>query len=110
MEFQKIVNFLDTTSDDKDLPRFVTKKWVEVYDQSEGNYNVNKEIRIKTSMLRYDLCDYSDAYIVVKGTITVNKKIFAADDFEAPNNTVANATATSIANNNAFREKSWFLK
>ena len=32
MEFQKIVNFLDTTSDDKDLPRFVTKKWIEVYE------------------------------------------------------------------------------
>ena len=71
MEFQKIVNFLDTTSDDKDLPRFVTKKWIEVYDQSEKNYNPNKEIRIKTSMLRSDLCDFSDAYIVVKGTITV---------------------------------------
>ena len=71
MEFQKIVNFLDTTSDDKDLPRFVTKKWIEVYDQSEGNYNVNKEIRIKTSMLRSDLCDFNDAYIVVKGNITV---------------------------------------
>ena len=70
MEFQKIVNFLDTTSDDKDLPRFVTKKWIEVYDQSEGNYNVNKEIRIKTSMLRSDLCNFSDAYIVVKGTTT----------------------------------------
>ena len=71
IEFQKIVNFLDTTSDDKDLPRFVTKKWIEVYDQSEGNYNVNKEIRIKTSMLRSDLCDFSDAYIVVKGDITL---------------------------------------
>ena len=71
MEFQKIANFLDTTSDDKDLPRFVTKKWIEVYDQSEGNYNVNKEIRIKTSMLRSDLCDYSDAYIVVEGNIIV---------------------------------------
>ena len=64
-------NFLDTTSDDKDLPRFVTKKWIEVYDQSEGNYNVNKEIRIKTSMLRSDLCDFSDAYIVVEGDITL---------------------------------------
>ena len=71
MEFQKIVNFLDTTSDDKDLPRFFTKKWIEVYDQSEGNYNVNKEIKIKTSMLRSDLCDYSDAYIAVKGDITL---------------------------------------
>ena len=48
MDFQKITNFLDITSDDKDLPKFVTKKWIEVYDQSQGNYNVNKEIRIKT--------------------------------------------------------------
>ena len=110
MEFQKIVNFLDTTSDDKDLPRFVTKKWIEVYDQSEGNYNVNKEIRIKTSMLRSDLCDFSDAYVVVKGNITVNKKTFTADDFEAPNNTVANANATNTANDNAFGEKKLVFK
>ena len=50
MEFKKIVNFLDTTSDDKDLPKFVMKKWIEVYDQSEENYNANKEIWIKTSI------------------------------------------------------------
>ena len=74
MEFQKIINFLDVTCDNEDLPKFVTKKWIEVYDQSEGNYNVNKEIRIKTSMLRSDLCDFSDAYIIVKGNIIVNKK------------------------------------
>ena len=48
MELQKIINLLDTTSNDKDLPRFVTKKWTEVYDQLEKNYNVNKDIRIKT--------------------------------------------------------------
>ena len=47
------------------------KKWVEVYDQSGGHYNVTKEIRIKTSMRRSDLCDYSDPYIVVKGDITL---------------------------------------
>ena len=47
IEFKKNANFLDTTCDDKDLPGFITKKWVEVYDLSEGNYNVNKEIRIK---------------------------------------------------------------
>ena len=62
MGFQKSLNFLDTTSDDKDLPRFVTKKWIELYDESEKNYNPNKEIRIKTSMLRW--CDFSDAYVV----------------------------------------------
>ena len=73
MEFQKSVNFLDTTSDDKDLPRFVTKKWVEVYDQSGENYNFNKEIRIKTSMLISDLCDFTGAYVVVRGTITVTE-------------------------------------
>ena len=50
MEFQKITNFLDINFDNKDLPKFVTKKWIEVYDQSEGNYNPNKEIRIKTSI------------------------------------------------------------
>ena len=71
MEFQKIVNFLDTTSDDKDLPRFVTKKWIEVYDQSGGSYNVNKETRIETSMLRSDLCNFIDAYIVVEGDTTL---------------------------------------
>ena len=47
MEFQKIVDLLDRTSDEKDLPRFVTKKRIEVYDQSERDYRVNKEIRIK---------------------------------------------------------------
>ena len=108
--FKKIVNCLDTTSDNKDLPRYVTKKWIEVYDPSQGNYNVSKEIRIKTSMLRSDLCDFSDAYIVVKGNITVTKKTFTADDIEAPNNTAANATATNNANDNAFGDKNWFLK
>ena len=70
MEFQKILNSFDTTFDDKDLPRFVTKKLI-VYDQLEKNYNVNKEIRIKTPMLRSDLCDFSDVYIVVKRVIAV---------------------------------------
>ena len=105
MEVQKIVNFLDITSDDKNFPKFVTKKWIKVYDPSGRNYNVNKEIRIKTSILRSDLCDYSDAYIVVKGNITVTKKTFTADDFEGPNNTAANATATNTANDDEFGEK-----
>ena len=61
-------------------------------------------------MLRSDLFDFSDAYIVVTGTITVTKKTFTANDFEARNNTAANATATNTANNNAFGEKSCFLK
>ena len=110
MEYQKIVNFLDITSDNKDLPNFVTKKWSEVYDQSQGNYDIDKEIRIKTSMSRSDLCDFSDAYVVVKGNITVVKKTFATGDIEAPNNTAANVTATNNANNNAFGEKKLVFK
>ena len=72
MEYQKITNLLDTTPDN--VPRFITKKLMEVHDQSgsaENRYNPSKETRLKTSMLRSDLCDFSDAYIVVKGTITV---------------------------------------
>ena len=69
MEYQKITNLLGNTSDK--VPRFITKKWIEVYDQSGETYNTNKQIRFKTSMLRSDLCDYSDAYIAVKGNITV---------------------------------------
>ena len=70
MEYQKLGNLLDTKSDA--VPRFVSKKWVEVHDQSEKTYNNNKQIRFKTSMLRSDLWDYSDVYIVGKGTITVS--------------------------------------
>ena len=72
MEYQKITNLLGTWLDE--IPRFITKKWVKVYDQSgsaDDRYKPTKQIRLTTSMLRPDLCDYSDAYIVMKGTITV---------------------------------------
>ena len=74
MEYQKITNLLGTTLDE--IPRFITKKWVEVHDQSgsaDDRYKPTKQIRFKTSMLRSDLCDYSDVYIVVKGDITLTK-------------------------------------
>ena len=72
MEYQKITNLLGTTPNE--MPRFITKKWVEVHDQSgdaNDRYKPNKPIRLKTSMLRSDRCDFSDAYILVKGTINV---------------------------------------
>ena len=47
MEFQKIVNLLDITSDDKVLPRYVTKKWIEVYDQSEKITTLIKKLELK---------------------------------------------------------------
>ena len=76
MEYQKIINLLDTTSDT--VPRFVTKKWIEVYDQpgtAKDRYKPSKQIRFKTSMLRSDLCDYNDVYIVADGDITVTNAV-----------------------------------
>ena len=61
-------------------------------------------------MLRSDLCDFSDAFIVVKGNITVTKKTFTADDIADPNNADAIATSTNNANNNTFGDKKLFLK
>ena len=69
MEYQKIINLLGNIPDK--VPRFVTKKWIEVFDQSGKIYNTNKQIRFKTPMLRSELCDYNDAYIIVTGKITV---------------------------------------
>ena len=72
MEYQKVTNLLGTTSDN--VPRFITKKWIEVYDQSgtaEDRYKPSQQIRFKTSMLKSDLRDSSDPYIAVKGKIIV---------------------------------------
>ena len=69
MEFNKINNLLGPPYDK--VPRLITKNWIEVQSQSGSTYNTSKPIRFKTSMLRSDLCDYSDAYVWVKGTITV---------------------------------------
>ena len=72
MKYQNITNVLGKTSDK--VPRFITKKWIEVHDQpgtAEDRYKPSKQIRFKTSMLRSNLCDYSDAYIVVTGKIIV---------------------------------------
>ena len=70
MEYQRIRNLLGNIPDK--VPRFLTKKWIEDHDQSGGIYNTNKQIRFKTSILTSDLCNFSDAYIVVKGIVTVS--------------------------------------
>ena len=67
MEHYKISTLLD----DSTVSGFVTKQCVEVSDLSSGQYSVNKNLRVKTSMLRSDLCNYIDAYIVVKGRVNV---------------------------------------
>ena len=70
MEYQKTTNFLDNASNQP--YKFRTKNWVEINDESRGGYNVNRQIKFKTTMLKFSLCDYSDAYILVKEKITVD--------------------------------------
>ena len=69
MKYQKIINLLDNTPK---LTKFRTKNWVEINDDSHGKYNSNSQIKFKTSMLRTKLCDYSEAYILVSGTMNYN--------------------------------------
>ena len=61
---------LSEDNESKQLSKFVTREYVKVKSLS-NTYNENKSIRFKTPMLRSNLCDYSDGYILVKGTITV---------------------------------------
>ena len=82
MEYQKIANLLnDKTSKPS---KFRTRNWVEINDNKRGEYSPDKQIRFKTSMLRSSLCDFSDAYILVKGNTTVNTNAGAG---AAANNT-----------------------
>ena len=82
MEYQKIANLMDDASNQPS--KFRRKNWVEINDESRRTYNVNSQIKFKTTMLKSSLCDYSDAYTFVKGTITVNN---TADEGAAANNT-----------------------
>ena len=69
MEYQKIINLIDNESNQPF--KFRTKNWVEINNEERGTYNTNSQIKLRTSMLRSNLCDYSDAYILVSGAITV---------------------------------------
>ena len=69
MEYEKTANLIDDTSNQPS--KFRTKNLVEINDESRGAYNVNSQIKFKTTMLKSSLCDYSDAYILVKGRITI---------------------------------------
>ena len=82
MEYQKIASLLNDASNKSS--KFRTRNWVEINDDISGTYSPNKQITFKTAMLRSSLCDYSDAYILVKGNISVNNTAAAG---AAANNT-----------------------
>ena len=71
MEYQKKANLIDDNTLNQPS-KFRTRNWVEINDESRGAYKVNSQIKFKTTMLKSSLCDCSDAYILVKGTISVN--------------------------------------
>ena len=81
IECQKTINLWGNTPNQPS--KFRTKNCVEINDNSHGTYNTNSQIKYKTMMLRSTLCDDSDAYILVSGTITV------------PNTAVASAAANN---------------
>ena len=68
MKYQKIANLLNSAWNEP--TKFRTKNWVEINDESRGTYTSN-DIKFKTTMLRSNLCDYADAYILVRGTIPI---------------------------------------
>ena len=68
--------------------KFKTRNWAEINDEARGTYSPNKQIKFKTAMLRSTLCDYDEAYILVKGNITVNNTAAAAGDANNTNKKV----------------------
>ena len=77
MEYQKIEDLIDDASNEPFKSR--TKNWVEINDQSRRTCNTNSQIKFKTSVLKSSLCDYSDAYILVKERITITGEVTDAD-------------------------------
>ena len=69
MEYQNIIYLLRQNQPSK----FRTKNWIEINDDSLWTYNTNSQVKPKTSMLKSNLCDYIDAFILVKGNITVTE-------------------------------------
>ena len=76
MEYRKIANLLNDASNKPS--KFRTRNWMEVNDNIRGAYSPNKQTRFKTAILRSSLCDYSDAYTLVEGNISLNNTAAAA--------------------------------
>ena len=106
MEYQKIANLLDSASNKPS--KFRTRNWVEINDEARGTYSHNKQIKFKTSLLRSSLCDYADAYILVKGNITVNNTTDAAAAVNNTNKKVPFTNCISKINNTQIDNVEYF--
>ena len=89
MEYQKIINLLDDTTNQPS--KFRTRRWVEINNESNGWINT----RFKTFIIKSNLCDYRDAYIIVKGSIIIP-------------NTAATGSAVNITNKKALKLCSFY--
>ena len=74
--------------------KFRTKNWVEINDNAGGTYNINNQIKFKSSMLKWSLCDYNDAYILVSETRLVQNRTATG---QPANNTGENVTFKNCA-------------
>ena len=81
MEYQKIINLLCNTPNQPS--KFRTKNWVEINDDTRGTYKTNSQIKFETSLPKSSLCDYSDAYMLFKETISIAEQ---AEDNSNNNN------------------------
>ena len=103
MEYEKIHNLVNGGETMPDLvSKFTSKKLVEVHNPTPNNqYSENKEIHFKTSILRSDLCDYSDAYVKVKANVNVRADRNNADNVNTLAGDANENKRTFILKNNA---------
>ena len=87
MEYQKTIN-----NTPNQPTKFRTKYWTEINDDARWTYNINSQIKFKSSMLRSSLCDQSDTYILIAGTVSIEAQ--AGDN---PNNAKKKAVFKTCA-------------
>ena len=114
MENQKIINLLDKI--DTDSKHFATKKWYVINDENNTNYGVNKDtgannpdtIKYDSTVLKPNLCDYAEAYILVHGTIRGYYQDSSATLYQYNQDEPPEANATddlTVDNSNSFKYK-----
>ena len=97
METQKIINLLNDSSNEES--KFATKKWYVIDSQTtKGKYKQGDTIKFETETIKSSLCDYSDAFILVTGNITVN----AANDIDVALKRSAPFSACKTVINDVF--------
>ena len=95
MKCQNLINLLGNTPNQP--TKFRTKNWAEINDDAPGMYNINSQVKFKNQIVKSSVCDYSDAYILVKGTIsTAPVSPPAADPCEINNTYIDNAKYINV--------------